>query len=103
MWASFVTVIVQLMYYSMLCCVVALLACIPLVFLPHQDLHAKIATGHASDALHDQQYALVVLHCIDSALSPSEVITLFGIKLEKRSLNPFPKFSHCPSSLMAQS
>jgi hypothetical protein len=40
LWAPFVTGIVQLID-----CLVALLACIPLlIFLPNQDLHAKIAT-----------------------------------------------------------
>ena len=33
LWARFVTVIVQFMYCLALCCVVALLACTPLVFL----------------------------------------------------------------------
>jgi hypothetical protein len=45
MWALFVTVIMKLMYCLVLGCVVALLACIPLlIVLPHQDVHAEIVT-----------------------------------------------------------
>ena len=49
LWAPFVTVIVQIMYCLVVCCVVALLACIKTFggSLPHQNLHAKIATAQA--------------------------------------------------------
>ena len=45
LWAPFVTVIVHLMYCLVLCSGFAGSALHMIIFLPHQELHAKITTG----------------------------------------------------------
>ena len=70
LWASFVTAIVQLMYCLVLCCVVALLACITHFFLPHQDLDTEITTEYPAYSLRSKVAwkNILNLHCRGGSL-----------------------------------